>query len=132
MICIKKTAWKVTLENRKLKEIIVAALSDLKGQSISCIDVRSLTSIADFMVIVTGRSNTHVKSLSDNVVKKVKSADFEIVGVEGRSQSEWVLVDAGDVVVHIMLAPIRNLYNLEELWKFEVLPKPMVKPQLST
>ena len=119
------------MNNKKLKEIILEALNDLKGQSISCIDVRSLTPIADVMVIVTGRSNTHVKALSDNVVKEVKNAGFEIVGVEGRGQSEWVLVDTGDVVVHVMLSPIRNLYNLEELWNFDVLPKRSEKPQLS-
>ena len=119
------------MENRKLRDVIVEALSDLKGQSINCIDVRSLTPIADFMVIVTGRSNTHVKALSDNVVKEVKKAGFEIVGVEGRGSSEWVLVDVGDVVVHVMLAPTRNLYNLEELWNFDVLPRRSEKPQLS-
>jgi ribosome-associated protein len=75
------------------------------------------------MVIVTGRSSTHVKALSDNVVKEVKKANFEVVGVEGRAQSEWVLVDVGDIVVHVMLSQIRNLYNLEELWNFEVSPK---------
>ena len=119
------------MENRNLKDLIVEALSDLKGQSINCIDVRSLTPIADCMVIVTGRSNTHVKALSDNVVKEVKKAGFEIVGVEGRGSSEWVLVDVGDVVVHVMLAPTRNLYNLEELWSFDVLPRRSEKPQLS-
>jgi ribosome-associated protein len=111
------------LKARELKEIILGAANDLKGQSINCIDVRGLTSIADYMVIVTGRSSTHVKALSDNVVKEVKKANFEVVGVEGRAQSEWVLVDVGDIVVHVMLSQIRNLYNLEELWNFEVSPK---------
>jgi ribosome-associated protein len=111
------------LKAKELKEIILGAANDLKGQSINCIDVRGLTSIADYMVIVTGRSSTHVKALSDNVVKEVKKANFEVVGVEGRAQSEWVLVDVGDIVVHVMLSQIRNLYNLEELWNFEVSPK---------
>lgn len=111
------------MKARELKEIILGAANDLKGQSINCIDVRGLTSIADYMVIVTGRSSTHVKALSDNVVKEVKKANFEVVGVEGRAQSEWVLVDVGDIVVHVMLSQIRNLYNLEELWNFEVSPK---------
>jgi len=111
------------LKERELKEIILEAANDLKGQSINCIDVRRLTSIADYMVIVTGRSSTHVKALSDNVVKEVKKAKFEVVGVEGRAQSEWVLVDVGDIIVHVMLNQIRKLYNLEELWNFEVAPK---------
>lgn len=111
------------MKAKELKEIILGAANDLKGQSINCIDVRGLTSIADYMVIVTGRSSTHVKALSDNVVKEVKKANFEVVGVEGRAQSEWVLVDVGDIVVHVMLSQIRNLYNLEELWNFEVSPK---------
>ena len=111
------------MKERELKEIIIEAANDLKGQSINCIDVRRLTSIADYMVIVTGRSSTHVKALSDNVVKEVKKAKFEVVGVEGRAQSEWVLVDVGDIIVHVMLNQIRKLYNLEELWNFEVAPK---------
>ncbi|MDB3992401.1 ribosome silencing factor [Gammaproteobacteria bacterium] len=111
------------MKERELKEIILEAANDLKGQSINCIDVRRLTSIADYMVIVTGRSSTHVKALSDNVVKEVKKAKFEVVGVEGRAQSEWVLVDVGDIIVHVMLNQIRKLYNLEELWNFEVAPK---------
>jgi ribosome-associated protein len=111
------------LKKRELKEIILEAANDLKGQSIDCLDVRRLTSIADYMVIVTGRSSTHVKALSDNVVKEVKKANFEVVGVEGRAQSEWVLVDVGDIVVHVMLSQFRKLYNLEELWNFEVSPK---------
>ena len=111
------------MKERELKEIILEAANDLKGQSINCIDVRRLTSIADYMVIVTGRSSTHVKALSDNVVKEVKKANFEVVGVEGRAQSEWVLVDLGDILVHVMLSRFRELYNLEELWNFEVAPK---------
>lgn len=107
------------MNSKNLAEIAVDALGDLKGQTISCMDVSSLTSITNYMVIVTGRSNTHIKALADSVVKKIKEAKQEIIGVEGRMQSEWVLVDCGDVVVHIMLAPVRALYNLEELWSFD-------------
>ncbi len=71
------------------------------------------------MVIVTGRSNTHIKAMADSVLKAAKDAGCKVGGIEGRMQSEWVLVDAGDVVVHLMLAPVRALYNLEELWTFE-------------
>ena len=107
------------LNSKKLAGITLEVLDDLKGQSICCIDVKTLTSITDYMVIATGRSNTHVKALADNVVKKVKEVEQKVVGMEGRMQSEWVLVDCGGVVIHIMLAPVRALYDLEELWNFE-------------
>lgn len=97
----------------------MAALEDLKGQSIRCINVEDLTTITDYMVIVTGTSNTHIRALADNVVAKLKAEKHDIVGIEGKMQSEWVLVDAGGVVVHIMMAPVRALYNLEELWDFQ-------------
>jgi len=106
------------LNSKKLAQLVTEALEDLKGQSIICINVKKLTDITDYMVIATGRSNTHIKALADAVTKKVKESGEEVVGVEGRLQSEWVLVDVGDVVVHIMMAPVRALYNLEELWSF--------------
>lgn len=107
------------LRDKELKKIIVDALEDLKGESINCLEVGHLTSVTEYMVIATGRSRMHIKSLADNVVKKVKEASAEIIGIEGRNQSEWVLVDAGAVVVHLMLASNRALYDLEELWDFD-------------
>lgn len=110
---------KVTsLNSKKLSQIAVAALEDMKGESVKCINVTKLTEITDYMVIATGRSTTHVKALADEVSEKIKDAGGKIVGVEGKMQSEWVLVDAGDVVIHIMMAPVRALYNLEDLWSF--------------
>lgn len=111
------------LSSKRLAQLAEEALDDLKGQSIKSINVQKLTQITDYMVIATGRSSTHIKALSDAVVKKVKDAGGEVTGVEGKMQSEWVLVDVGDVVVHIMLAPVRALYNLEELWSFQVEPE---------
>lgn len=90
----------------------------MKGQSIRCINVEKLTTITDYMVIVTGTSSTHIKALADAVVVKLKAANHSIVGIEGKMSSDWVLVDAGGVVVHFMLAPVRALYNLEDLWDF--------------
>lgn len=107
------------MDSKKLSQLVVNALDDMKGESITCIDVKKLTEITDYMVIATGRSNTHVKALADAVATKVKEAGVEVVGVEGKMQSEWVLVDVGDVVVHIMMAPVRALYNLEDLWYFQ-------------
>ncbi len=104
------------LRDKELKKIIVDALEDLKGESINCLAVGHLTSVTEYMVIVTGRSSTHIKSLADNVV---------------RNQSEWVLVDAGGVVVHLMLASVRALYDLEELWDFDKPKKTNPKSTLS-
>lgn len=104
------------MDSKKLSDALIEALDDMKGQSISCIDVQKLTEITDYMVIATGRSNTHIKALADEVVSKAKELGVSVAGVEGKLQSEWVLVDAGDVVVHLMLAPVRALYNLEDLW----------------
>lgn len=106
------------MKNNEMSELVVEALDDLKGTSTKSIDVRGLTSITDFMVITTARSNTHAKALADSVVQKSKESGLEVIGTEGRTQSEWVLVDLGDVVVHIMTASMRALYSLEDLWFF--------------
>ena len=94
----------------------------MKGQSIRCINVERLTSITDYMVIVTGTSSVHLKAMAESVNKSVKEAGLKVVGMEGKLASEWVLVDLGGVVVHLMLAPVRALYNLEELWNFDTKP----------
>lgn len=107
------------MKSKNLSSLVVDALDDMKGQSISCINVENLTAITDYMVIATGSSSTHLKALADSVSKSVKDAGQEVVGVEGKLPSEWILVDLGNVVVHLMLAPARVLYNLEELWNFE-------------
>ncbi len=100
----------------KLKEIVIDALDDLKGVDIKTIDVRGKTSITDVLVIAAGNSTRQVSALADNVVVKVKEAGLEPLSVEGERGSNWVLVDLGDVVVHIMLPETRDFYNLEKLW----------------
>jgi len=107
------------LKSKKIAQLVVEALEDLKGESIRSIDVQKLTEITDYMVIVTGRSSTHIKALADSVATKVKEAGLDILGLEGKLQSEWILVDVGGVVVHIMLGSVRALYNLEDLWSFD-------------
>lgn len=107
------------LKSKVIAQLVVEALEDLKGESIRSIDVQTLTEITDYMVIVTGRSSTHIKALSDSVVKRVKEAGLDVLGMEGKLQSEWILVDVGGVVVHIMLGSVRALYNLEDLWSFD-------------
>jgi ribosome-associated protein len=107
------------LNSKELAEIVVEAIDDMKGQDIRCINVEELTAITDYMVIATGTSNTHIKALADSASKKVKEAGHAGGKVEGRLQSEWILLDLGGVVVHLMIAPMRALYNLEELWSFK-------------
>lgn len=91
-------------------------IEELKGRDLRLIDVRDLTPLTDFMLIVTGTSNRHVKSLADNVVLQAKKSGQPPVGVEGLDQGDWVLVDLGAVVVHIMQAQARAFYQLEKLW----------------
>ena len=99
-----------------LTRLAVTALEDLKGLDIKVLDVRDLTSITDTMVICTGTSNRHVKSLAQNVMDKAKEHGVRPHGVEGMSEGEWVLVDLNGVVVHVMQAQARLFYQLEKLW----------------
>lgn len=101
---------------RKLERIAVAALEDIKAKDITVLDVRKLTSLCDTMVIASGDSTRQVKALADHVAEKFKEAGLDIVGVEGEQAAEWILVDAGDIIVHVMQPAIRSYYNLEELW----------------
>lgn len=100
----------------QLVKIAVAALEDIKGKEITVLDVGHLTSMFDKMIVVSGDSTRQVKSLADNVQKKLKEAGAEIIGIEGEQVGEWVLVDAGGLVVHVMHPTVRLHYNLEELW----------------
>ncbi|MDH3640844.1 MAG: ribosome silencing factor [Gammaproteobacteria bacterium] len=99
-----------------LRDLVVDALEDRKGRNIVVLDVAKTTDITDFMVIVSGTSNRHVKALVDEVVESSKAADNSPLGVEGRETHEWVLVDLGDVLVHVMQAETRDFYDLERLW----------------
>lgn len=100
----------------ELNQSITEALEDLKGQNIVTLDVSSLTDVTDHLVIVNGTSNRHVKSLASNVVEKLKGGGHKAIGVEGMDAGEWVLVDYGDTVVHVMLPAMREFYELEKLW----------------
>jgi ribosome-associated protein len=99
-----------------LRQRVSAALDELKAKDVHEIDVRGKTSIADFLVIASGTSTRHVKSIADEVVKYAKKAGMMPLGVEGQREAEWVLVDLGDIIVHIMLPRIREFYGLERLW----------------
>lgn len=100
----------------QLQELVVDALEDLKGVDIKVLDVRGKSSFTDILVIAAGNSTRQVKALADHVVEKVKEAGMLPLGTEGEKESNWVLVDLGDVVVHVMLPETRDFYNLEKLW----------------
>ncbi|OHE89749.1 MAG: ribosome silencing factor, partial [Lysobacterales bacterium RIFOXYA1_FULL_68_6] len=93
-----------------------AALQELKAKDVVEIDVRGKSSVADYLVIASGTSTRHVKSIADEVVKFAKKLDVMPLGVEGEREAEWVLVDLGDVIVHVMLPRVREFYALERLW----------------
>ena len=99
-----------------LRQRVLAALEELKARDVREIDVRGKTSITDTLIIASGTSTRHVKSLADEVVKYAKQAGMMPLGVEGQREAEWVLVDLGDIVVHVMLPRIREFYGLERLW----------------
>ncbi len=101
---------------KNIQKNITLALEDIKAFDVISIDVRKLTSVADFMIIASASSSRQTKALAKNVVEKMNEIDIEVIGVEGEQEGGWVLVDVGDIIVHIMTPPTRAYYNLEELW----------------
>jgi len=99
-----------------IKTMALEAINDLKALNVNVMDVRKKASFTDYMIFASGSSNRHVKSIAESVVQKSKDADFSPNGIEGADQGEWVLVDLGDVVVHVMLPQTREYYDLEKLW----------------
>ncbi|HHH44516.1 MAG TPA: ribosome silencing factor [Gammaproteobacteria bacterium] len=104
------------MQTEALKKVALKALDDLKGVDIAAFDVRELTSVTDYMIVASGTSDRHVKSLAGAVVQACKQAGVVPLGVEGEREGEWVLVDLGDVVVHVMQPRTREFYALEKLW----------------
>lgn len=104
------------MNSEQLKQRIVHALEDVKGRDIVELDVRDLTKMTDYMVISTGTSNRHVQALAENVRDELRKDGVRPIGVEGDGPAEWVLVDFGDVVLHVMLPQTRSFYDLERLW----------------
>jgi ribosome-associated protein len=103
-----------------LKSVILGALDDMKALDVKILDVRGLTDIADHMVIASGTSDRHVRSVAQRVVEKTKEAGFRPHGVEGLKDGDWVLVDLHEMIVHIMLPRVREFYGLEKLWDITV------------
>jgi len=100
-----------------LLRIVNAALDDMKAVNVKVMDVRHLTDITDIVVIASGNSDRHVKSIADRVTQLAKQSNFRPIGVEGATAGEWVLVDLNDIVVHVMLPRVREFYGLEKLWE---------------
>ena len=104
------------MEAEQLKELVCEALDDLKAVNTVTLDVKGLTDVMDYLIIASGTSNRHVKSLAGNVSLEAKKQGVRPMGVEGEDAGEWVLVDFGDVVVHVMLPATRDFYDLASLW----------------
>lgn len=104
------------MQTEQLLKLVETELDERKGLNITTLDVRGKTSFTDYMVIVTGTSSRHAKSLCDYVVEKAKTHGVQPLGTEGAGVSDWVLVDLGDVVLHVMTGQAREFYQLEKLW----------------
>jgi ribosome-associated protein len=109
----------VSIQTESIKKIALQALDDLKAENINVLDVRQHASFTDVMIFASGKSTRHVKSIANEVVEAAKQAQFPPIGVEGDDVGEWVLVDLGDVVVHVMHPDTRLFYDLEKLWTGE-------------
>jgi len=105
----------------ELKQLTVASLEDLKAEDITVINVIGKTSVTDYIIIASGSSSRHVKSIANNVSVEVRKAGQTVLGSEGEVEGEWVLVDLGDIIVHVMQRQVREYYDLESLWSVEAM-----------
>jgi ribosome-associated protein len=112
----KSSAKPASTAKPSLKTVVIDALDDMKALEVKLLDVRGLTDIADYMVIASGTSDRHVRSVAQRVVEKAKEAGFRPHGVEGQQDGDWVLIDLHDIIVHVMLPRVREFYGLEKLW----------------
>jgi len=101
---------------KELLDIVLTSLNDGKAIDVDLYDVKKLTSMSDYILIASGRSRRQVSALADKLIQTVKENKFETLGVEGKTEGEWVLVDLGDIIVHIMHPCSREYYQLEKLW----------------
>lgn len=105
------------MQAEQLKDLVINALDNVKAQDVSVIDVRDRTSVTDYMILASGTSNRHVKSLAESVVADIRENGVKAPAVEGGTVSDWILVDLGDIVVHVMMPATREFYDLERLWR---------------
>lgn len=99
-----------------MRDIAILALEDIKGKEIQVLDTLKLTDLFDCMIVATGESNRQVRALANNVAVELKAKGYEILSTEGEETGDWVLVDAGSLIVHVMLPAVRDYYDLEQLW----------------
>lgn len=104
------------MQPKKMQQLIQQALEDAKGVDIHVLDVRKRADFADYMIIASGTSSRHVSAMADKIIDKLREAGVRPVGVEGEEAGDWVLIDFGDVVAHLMRPPTRAFYDLEKLW----------------
>ncbi len=117
MVYIVLVDYNNVMKTTSLKNLAIEALHDLKAIDLISIDVHDITTITDTMIICSGRSNRHVKSLAESVITKAKAHHASYIKTEGEKEGEWIIVDLADVVVHVMLPTVRAFYNLEDLWE---------------
>ena len=115
------------MQPKKVQQLIHRALVDAKGQDIRVLDVRKVAGFTDYMVIASGTSSRHVATLAEKVVDKLRARGLRPIGLEGKEFGEWVLIDFGDVVTHVMHPQTRDFYNLEKLWGAEIQPEAPAK-----
>lgn len=108
------------MQPEAIKKLALQALDELKAENIVVLDVRNHASFTDYMIFASGRSTRHVKSIANEVVESAKKASLELLGIEGEDVGEWILIDLGDVIAHIMLPDTRQFYELEKLWGEEL------------
>jgi ribosome-associated protein len=112
----KKKTTNKPLNSAELRDLVVNAMEDLKAQDIQVLDVSKQSDVADFMVIASGSSSRQVSAIADNVIEDSKKQGMRPLGSEGKETGEWVLVDLGDVIAHVMQTSVREFYQLEKLW----------------
>jgi ribosome-associated protein len=103
--------------NLALEKLVLAALEDMKAVNVRLLDVRGLTDITDSMIVASGNSDRHVRAIADHIIEKARESGRRPLGIEGTRESEWVLVDLQDVLVHVMLPRVREFYAIEQLWE---------------
>lgn len=108
------------MNSEQLSDLVVDALKEVKAKDIVKLDVRKLTTVTDYMIVASGTSSRHVKSLANAVAEKSREAGLRPTGIEGTEGGEWVLLDLQDTLVHVMLPRVREFYNLEKLWSLEL------------
>ena len=101
---------------KNLLELTLSTLDDMKANAVNNMNVTTLTNVSDYMIFSTGNSSRHIRSIADKIAENIKKEGYPILGIEGYEGSQWVLIDLGNIMVHIMLAETREFYKLEDLW----------------